>query len=132
MLTQKALDIFKVRKKGRIIFLAQEMHLAGLESKGPSRKAVLKFLDSLAREFTGQQTTVNCVSVAPTEEFLLQKFPGAKSIQAALQELTKTHPGIKIADPNEVANVVAFLASPLASGVTGQCISAAGTLNLLV
>jgi len=131
MLTQKAHDIFKVRKKGRIILLVQETHLSGIDNTGPSREGILQFTKSLARDFINEQVTVNCVSVGPTEEYLLQKVPGAKSIQAAYQELFKDSPQVKIADPNDVANLVAFLVSPLASGVTGQCISASGTLTLL-
>lgn len=131
LLVQKAHDIFKIRKKGRIIFLAQEMHLSGADKEGPTRAGMIDFVKALGREFGGLQVTVNCVAVGPTEEYLLKKVPGAKSIQAAHQELFKDKPTVKIADPNDVANLVAFLASPLASGVTGQCISASGSLSLL-
>jgi 3-oxoacyl-[acyl-carrier protein] reductase len=134
LMTQKACEYFKVRKRGRIVYLLQELHRAGFEGdaiSGLTRLSLVSFARSLAREFVQDQVTVNCVAVGPTEEYLLQKLPGAKSLQTAHQELFKANPGVKISDPNEVANVVAFLASPLASGVTGQCISAAGALSLL-
>ncbi len=134
VMTQKACEFFKVRKRGRIVYLLQELHRVGFEGdaiSGLSRSGLVTFAKALAREFIQDQVTINCLSVGPTEEYLLQKMPGAKSIQVAHQELFKSYPGVKIADPNEVANLVAFLASPLASGVTGQCISAAGALSLL-
>jgi 3-oxoacyl-[acyl-carrier protein] reductase len=131
VLTKKACDIFRVRKKGRIIFLVPETQLAGLDGWGPTREGFLKYTSALAREFLQEQVTVNGVAVGPTEEYLMKRRPGAKSIQAAHQELFKDKPLIKIAEPQDTANLIAFLASPLASGVTGQCISAAGTLSLL-
>ena len=53
---------------------------------------------------------------------------GESSVQAALQESGRTHPIGHVGKPEEVANVVVFLASDKASFMTGEYVSVDGGL----
>lgn len=133
LLSHKMCHYFKVRKRGRMIFLLQDLHRLGFEGEalsGVARWGLVSFTKSLAREFVGQNVTVNCVAVGPSEEYLLQRYPDQKSLQLAQDELLKNLKSFRMIDSQEVANTVCFLASPWASGLTGQILSASHGLSM--
>ncbi|MGE3974301.1 MAG: SDR family NAD(P)-dependent oxidoreductase [Bdellovibrionales bacterium] len=133
ILSQKVVPFFKARKRGRIIFLIPELARMGFADDALlalSRTGIEGFSRTLAKNFVQDPITINCLGVAPSEDYLLQKFPSAKSVQAAQEELLKNYGGFKTVEVTDVANVACFLASPLASSITGQTISASGGLYL--
>lgn len=113
----------KGRKRGRLIFLLDEAVTRGYmraSLASAARSGLIGFATALARELSEFQITVNCVSMGLTEEFLLSAFPKTTSAQTALQEFRKFDPNAQITDPERIVETVAFLASPLAAGITGQ------------
>jgi 2-hydroxycyclohexanecarboxyl-CoA dehydrogenase len=91
-----------------------------------AKGGVIAFTKSLAREMARHQIRVNCVCPGPTDTALFASFAGPKLREA----LTRAIPFRRLAQPEDVAGVVAFLASDEASFVTGQTISVSGGLTM--
>ncbi|TCB90079.1 SDR family oxidoreductase [Micromonospora zingiberis] len=89
-----------------------------------SKAALEQFTAVAAREFGGRGITVNTVSPGATETDLLHAVnpPEALAQTAALTALQR------LGQPDDIAAVVAFLASPDAQWITGQNIRATGGL----
>jgi NAD(P)-dependent dehydrogenase (short-subunit alcohol dehydrogenase family) len=91
------------------------MSLSGEAFNSLVRSGVGSFVKALAKEL--ETISVHWLTVGLTEEFLLQRYPKSPSIKLALEELRKVLPGIKIQDPSDIANAVAFLSSPLSAAI---------------
>ena len=67
-----------------------------------------------------------------TEEFMMSQFPQANlSIQDAQTRLMALQPISQMTEPERIANLVAFLASPLGAGITGQTIAASQGMSVM-
>jgi 3-oxoacyl-[acyl-carrier protein] reductase len=102
--------------------------ISGLQPTGRSpaygavKAAVIQLTMSQAMALARKKIRVNCVAPGSIE------FPGgswerAKTSNPALYEHTlETIPFDRLGRPEEIANVVLFIASPLANWLTGQTI----------
>jgi NAD(P)-dependent dehydrogenase (short-subunit alcohol dehydrogenase family) len=88
-----------------------------------SKHAVEGLTKSAALEAAGRGVRVNAVAPGPTDTGMLDRFTGTAERKAAL---AGTVPLGRIARPEELAEVILFLASPAASFVTGQIVTADG------
>jgi 3-oxoacyl-[acyl-carrier protein] reductase len=95
----------------KMFFPGQSLYLG---SKG----AVEQFARALSWELGARGITVNVVSPGPTETDMMQERYRDKA--AALS------PFNRIGDPRDIADIVAFLVSGNARGITGQNIGAGG------
>jgi NAD(P)-dependent dehydrogenase (short-subunit alcohol dehydrogenase family) len=111
--------------------VAAVTHLAG----GAANAALMLASVGLARAYAGDNIRINAVNPGPVETERLVE--GAKA-QARLQGVPTeeilgkqagTMPLQRIAQPEEIANMVVFLASPRASYVTGAIVAMDGVLN---
>jgi 3-oxoacyl-[acyl-carrier protein] reductase len=95
----------------RMFFPNQSLYLG---SKG----AVEQFVRVLASELGGRNITVNAVSPGPTDTDMMQEHHR--------DTIATMSPFRRIGEPQDVADVVVFLAGPAARWVTGQNIGAGG------
>jgi 2-hydroxycyclohexanecarboxyl-CoA dehydrogenase len=135
MSTHAVLRFLEGRKRGRIIYLMHDVARLGLMHNSllaATRSGLSAFARSLSREVAEYNVTVNCIATGLTEEFLLSQHPNEKiSIQEAQTRMNRQFPGAQTTESEKVANLVAFLASPLGSGITGQTIAVSQGLSFL-
>ncbi len=91
-----------------------------------AKGGVIAFTKTLARESARHGINCNCVSPGPTDTELFASMGGPKLREA----LTKAIPMKRLAQPEDLANTVAFLASDEASYLTGQTVSVSGGLTM--
>lgn len=127
MMTHGVLRFLEARKRGRVIYLMHDIVRNGLPNnslQAVTRSGLSTFARTLSREMADKNITVNCVALGMTEEFLLSQSGGEQiSIQEAQHRLQQSYPQAQMIEPERIANMVAFLASPLGIGITGQTIA---------
>ncbi|KAF6825652.1 3-oxoacyl-(acyl-carrier-protein) reductase [Colletotrichum plurivorum] len=123
LLTQSLLPRFA--PASRIINIGSVGGRAGFPGLGLycSSKAALEGLTrTWARELGGNGTTVNCVAPGPVQSDMLDQIPK----EIVEMQKAQTPVGNRVGTVEEVARIVAWLAGPDSSWVSGQVISASG------
>ncbi len=113
---------------GRIIFVSSVVALtgsAGQTNYAASKAGLIGFARSLAREIGGRGVTVNVVSPGFVTTDMTAALPEARQAEILAQVPLK-----RMASPEEVAAVVAFLASDPAGYITGSVIPVDGGLGM--
>lgn len=136
MMTHAVLRYLEARKRGRVIYLMHDLARMGLANNSLlsiTRTGLSAFARTLARETAENNVTVNCVAFGVSEEFLLaqaQQEPNT-SVNELHQRLLRTFPAASMTEPERIANLIAFLASPLGAGITGQTIAVSQGMSFL-
>ena len=131
LISKEVLPYLKNRRRSRVIYLIPSLAKWGMtgESLSASTRTNLSHLTRvLSRETLDAPVTINCVSIGPTEDYLLDQNPGSASVQDILEDMKQKNEAIDLADPMEVAQVVRFLASSLSSAINGQTIDTGNPL----
>jgi len=92
---------------------------------GPSKAGVVQLTRVMAIELAPNGTRVNCYAPGNTDTPMVQKYySSAPPEQAAIvqQVLLGSHLIPRLARPEEIANVILFLASDESSAMTGSCV----------
>ena len=110
---------------GRIIAFSSSVLAKSFPTYGPyiaSKAGVEGLVHVLANELRGRNITVNAVAPGPvaTELFLKGKS------EAQIAELAKLPPLERLGNPEDIANVVSFLAGPGGGWINGQVLRANG------
>jgi 3-oxoacyl-[acyl-carrier protein] reductase len=118
--TRAVLPHMLERKSGRIINISSGAGLTGMPrclAYGASKAAVMAFTRGLAKEVVSSGITVNSVApgVGDTNFMSTGGFP-----EGELNKAVSTVPTGRVTTPEEVGNIIAYLASDLASNVVGQ------------
>jgi 3-oxoacyl-[acyl-carrier protein] reductase len=128
ILVQALYPIMKANGYGRIINVISTSVKQPLPNLGVSntiRAAVANWSKTLATELAPFNITVNNVLPGATNTIRLQSIAETKSaktnesVESIFEEMAAESPMGRIAEPEETANVIAFLASPAASYVNG-------------
>lgn len=113
---------------GRVVNVASDAGRVGSSGEtvyAGAKGGVIAFTKSLAREMARHGITANCVSPGPTDTPLFRAQP--ERIQQALE---RAIPLRRLAQPEDIAEAIAFFASDQASYVTGQVLSVSGGLTM--
>jgi 2-keto-3-deoxy-L-fuconate dehydrogenase len=122
---------------GVIINMSSMAAVAGIPSRfaySMSKGAVRSMTLSVAKDFLDKNIRCNCISPARVhtpfvDGYLKQNYPGKET--EMLRELALAQPVGRMANPEEVAGLAAYLCSDLASFLTGADIPFdGGVLNL--
>lgn len=101
---------------------------AGEAVYSAAKGGVIAFTKTIAREMARSGINANCVSPGPTDTAL---FDAVTEGNPKLREgLIRSIPLRRLAQPSDLADAVAFLASDEASYITGQTISVSGGLTM--
>jgi 2-hydroxycyclohexanecarboxyl-CoA dehydrogenase len=122
----------EMTRGGRIVNIGSDAGRAGSGGEAvysAAKGGVIALTKTLAREAAKQGVAVNCICPGLTETPLLDSFRQArpKWIDAVLPAIPMRRSG----RPEEIAEVISFLASERASYVTGQILSVNGGLTMV-
>lgn len=115
-------------RSGRIILMSSVVGLlgsAGQANYAASKAGLVGFARSLARELGSRSITVNVVAPGPVSTDMTAALG-----EDRLKELTDAVPLNRMASPEEIAGVVAFLAGTDGGYITGAVIPVDGGLGM--
>ena len=120
--TQKAAAI--LRGGGRIINMSSvsgQMGLFGQANYSSSKAGIIALTKVSAREFARQNITVNAIAPGFIDVGMSKGMP-----EEVAQNFIKQIPLGRLGDVNEIVNAALFLASPMASYITGHVLNVNG------
>ena len=120
--TQKAAAV--LRKNGRIINLSSvsgQMGLFGQANYSSSKAAIIALTKVSAREFARENITVNAIAPGFIDVGMSKGMS-----EEVTENFKKQIPLGRLGDVNEIVNAALFLASPLASYITGHVLNVNG------
>lgn len=111
------------RNYGKIVNMASVSAFGniGQTNYGMSKAAVIGLTKSLAKENALKNITVNAIAPSYVDTEMLRAVP-----KKVMEKFLAAIPAGRLARPEEIAGVAAFLCSDDSSFVTGECIVASG------
>jgi 3-oxoacyl-[acyl-carrier protein] reductase len=120
--TQKAMPI--LRNGGRVVNLSSvsgQMGLFGQANYSSSKAAIIALTKVSARELARQQITVNAIAPGFIDVGMSKGMP-----DEVTENFKKQIPLARLGDVKEIVDAALFLASPMASYITGQVLNVNG------
>lgn len=122
------------RGSGKVVSIGSDAGRGGSTGEAVyagTKGAIIAFSKSLAREMARYKINVNVVCPGLTETPLLQEVRDtSEKALKVVDAITRAIPLGRVGAPEDIANAVAFLASPAADYITGQTLSVSGGLTM--
>jgi len=118
----------KTSANGSIINLASDLGILpipGVDAYAASKGAIISLTKAMSKNWAKSGLRINCVAPGPIDTPLLRRFQDDKTLEFVRQFLL---PQGRLGSPEEVAQVVAFLASEKSSLINGAVLTANGGL----
>ncbi|MCY6372107.1 3-oxoacyl-[acyl-carrier-protein] reductase [Clostridium ganghwense] len=126
--TRHATPIMMKQRSGRIINISSVVGItgnAGQTNYAAAKAGIIGFTKSTAKEIAARGITVNAIAPGFIQTDMTE------ALSDKVKETIKTIiPLRKMGTPEDVAEATAFLASPMASYITGQVISIDGGMHM--
>ena len=125
LLTQSLVKSMIKTKKGSIIYISSTSAIDGNEGRSAysaSKAAIISQAKVLSKELGNYNIRVNIIAPGLTKTNMMEKNTSNEVIQNTIKQISLK----RIASPDEIANVVLFLASDLSAYISGQVIRVDG------
>jgi len=127
LLCREALKVMQPRREGAMVNVASIVSLVGMKTTAAyaaSKGAIAQLTKVLSLEAGENNIRVNCVAPGVVETNILDGI--VEDSRATLASYGHAHPLGRVAQPEEIAEAIVWLASPKASFVTGAVLVADG------
>lgn len=117
---------------GKIVNIASDSGRVGSSGEAvysAAKGGVIAFTKTLAREMARHKINVNSIAPGPADTPLFKEI--GEYNEGIATALVKAIPFRRLAQPSDIANAVAFLASDEADYITGQTLSVNGGLAMV-
>ncbi len=128
-MTRQVIEGMRERNYGRIINISSingQKGQAGQTNYSAAKAGMIGFTKALAMESAAKGITVNCVAPGYTSTEMVSAIA-----QPVLDKIVSGIPVGRLGTPEEVAEICAFLASDMASFITGATIAVNGGQHML-
>lgn len=127
LLSRECLKVMQPRRQGAIVNVASVVSMVGMKATSAysaSKGAIAQLTKVLALEAAEYDIRVNAVAPGVVETNILSGI--VEDSRATLASYGHAHPLGRVAQPEEIAQAIIWLASPKASFVTGTVLMADG------
>lgn len=119
---------------GKIVNIASDAARVGSSGEAVysgTKGGVISFTKTLARELARDDINCNAVAPGPTDTPLVEEMKETDLGDSILGGMEQQVPLGRMAEPEDIAGAVAFLASSDADFITGQALSVSGGLTMV-
>jgi 2-hydroxycyclohexanecarboxyl-CoA dehydrogenase len=119
---------------GAIVNVASDAGRVGTAGEtvySAAKGGVIALTRSLAREMAPHHVRINCVCPGPTDTEVLRENMSSASHAQRIERMIRLIPLRRVAQPEEIAEAVAFFCTDSSRYITGQVLSVSGGLTMV-